>query len=288
MSVIPLDSAWIAANPPPVHGGGTTKNSRGHVVVVGGARGVPGAPRLTAEAALRAGAGKVQVATIASAVIALGTLLPEAGMLSMPEDDAGELAATSDPRFMEALGRCGAVVVGPGMGSIVAARAVARQVVDAAAAAAVVLDAAAILAADRIATRCRGALLLTPNHDEMARLLDVSLERVGENPEAFVRAACKRFDATVVLKGDETHISTTSGECLHYPGGGVGLATGGSGDVLAGAIASLLSRGMTPFAAAGWGVWLHGQAARRLAAEPGPVGFLARELPGQFPRLLPQ
>jgi ADP-dependent NAD(P)H-hydrate dehydratase len=99
--------------------------------------------------------------------------------------------------------------------------------------------------------------------------------------------AARQFRATVVLKG-ETTVIVSGSAVLHYDGGGVGLATAGSGDLLAGAIAGILSRGAAPLTAAGWGVWLHGQAARRLATDPGPIGFLARELPREFPHLLPQ
>ena len=288
MSAVALDSAWIAAHPAPVHGEGTTKNSRGHVIVAGGARTVPGAPRLTAEAALRAGAGKVQVATIASAVIALGVLLPEAGMLPLAEDDAGEIDVRDDDALTKALGRCDAVVIGPGMGSTEAARVLVGTIAAAASEPALILDAAAIAAAGLADAGRSGALLLTPNHDEMARLLDRSPDGIAAEPEAAARAASDRFKAVVVLKGRDTFIAVPGERTLHYSGGGVGLATGGSGDVLAGALAGLLSRGASPLVAAGWAVWLHGQAARRLAAEPGPVGFLARELPDQFPRLLPQ
>ena len=287
MTHVAIDSAWIAANPPPVHGDGTTKNSRGHVVIVGGARLVPGAPRLTAEAALRAGAGKVQVATIASAAILLGVMLPEAGIIALPEDGDGEIAAPDAGPMHQPLDRCDTVVIGPGMGSRDAAIACARAA-GAVTQAAIILDAAAIAGAPPLRERWTGDLVLTPNHQEMALLLDTDEAAIADDPAAAALDAAQRFGATVLLKGRDTHVAQPDGGPLYFPGGGVGLATGGSGDVLAGAVAGLLSRGASPLIAAGWGIWLHGQAARRLAAEPGPIGFLARELPGQFPRLLPQ
>lgn len=287
MKTIQLDSAWIAANPAPVHGGGTTKDSRGHVVLVGGGRAVPGAPRLTAEAAFRAGAGKVQIATIGSAAIALGVLLPEAGILPLLEDDEGEIVATVTGPLARAIERCDVALVGPGMGTGDAAREWGGLISGSAPGKALVLDAAAIAGA-ALARERAGPLILTPNHDEMARLLEQEPDAIANDPAAAARTATERFGAIVVLKGSDTVITAPGEAPLHYPGGGVGLATGGSGDVLAGAIAGLLSRGTSPLIAAGWGVWLHGQAARRLAAEPGPIGFLARELPDQFPRLLPQ
>lgn len=111
---------------------------------------------------------------------------------------------------------------------------------------------------------------------------------IADAPEAIAVEIAAEYGAIVVLKGSETMIAAPDGTVLLYGGGGTGLATGGSGDVLAGAIGGLLSRGTLPPVAAGWGVWLHGQSGRRVATTSGPIGFLAREVPGEFPRLLPQ
>jgi ADP-dependent NAD(P)H-hydrate dehydratase len=81
-------------------------------------------------------------------------------------------------------------------------------------------------------------------------------------------------------------IAAPDGTCLIYPGGGVGLATGGSGDVLAGIIGGLLARGASPLVATGWGVWLHGEAGRRVGERLGSIGFLARELLPEIPGLM--
>lgn len=283
-----LDSTWIAAHPLPVHGRGTNKNTRGHVVVIGGGRSVPGAPRLTAEGALRAGAGKVQVATIASAAMLLGVAMPEIGVIPIKENNEGEIAGDVGRVLGEALGRCDAAVVGPGMMAHADVDALVGSV-RATSVAFLILDAAAIAASEKAVRSTRDQhLLLTPNHDEMGRLMACDVTAVRDNCETVARDAAERFRATVVLKGDTTLIATKDGDLLQYDGGGVGLATGESGDVLVGAIAGLLSRGASPLTASGWGVWLHGQSGRRLASNPGPIGFLARELPKEFPRLLPQ
>lgn len=90
----------------------------------------------------------------------------------------------------------------------------------------------------------------------------------------------------VVLKGAETFIASGEDAPLHYGVGAPGLGTAGSGDVLAGIIGGLLARGMEPVAAAGWGVWLHGEAGRAASAAIGPVGFLARDLLPHIPGLM--
>ena len=290
-AVTPLDSAWVAANPAPVHGGGTTKNSRGRVLAIGGSLRVPGALRLTGEAAFRAGAGKVQLATVAGAALPLGMAVPEAAVIALDED-GGQIAGDGGATLGKALDSCGAVVVGPGIDdNDVAMRLGRRVLADVCDDAEVVVDAGAIGGLRHCRTelaRFGGRVVITPHHGEMAVLTGLSVDAIAADPQTVARDTARDFGILVVLKANDTVIATPDGTLLHYRGGGIGLATGGSGDVLAGAIAGLLSRGSEPLVAAGWGVWLHGHAGRRLATERGPIGFLARELPGEFPRLLPQ
>jgi hydroxyethylthiazole kinase-like uncharacterized protein yjeF len=287
----PLDRKWIAANPLPVHGSGTTKNSRGRVLAIGGSRIVPGALRLTGEAALRAGAGKLQMATVESAAL-LGLFVPEAATISLPEDADGEIAAGPGSRLDTALDACGALVIGPGIGKPDAARRLLDLILQQPDAdMTLVIDAMAIGCARDLRTQLAplsGRLVFTPHYGEMAILTGQDEDDIAADPAAIASRVAAEYGAIVVLKGSDSVIAAPDGALLHYVGGGSGLATGGSGDVLAGAIAGLLSRGAPPLVAAGWGVWLHGESGRRVAAATGPIGFLARELPVEFPRLLPQ
>lgn len=289
--VTPLDSAWIAANPPPVHGGGTTKNSRGRVLAIGGSARVPGATRLTGEAALRAGCGKLQMATVASAAMVLGVAVPEAAVIALDEAD-GQIAGDGGEVLGKAIGSCDAVAVGPGIDDHDTAERMARRVLaEAGDDTAVLVDAGAIGALSRCRdalARFGGRVVITPHHGEMAVLTGLSAEAIAADPRTIACETARDYGLVVVLKADDTWIATPEGAVLHYLGGGIGLATAGSGDVLAGAIAGLLSRGAEPLVAAGWGVWLHGHAGRRLAVARGPIGFLAREIAAEFPRLLPQ
>lgn len=285
--MIALDAAWRAAHPLPMPAGETDKNSRGQLLVIGGARRVPGAVTLTAEAALRVGAGKVRVATIATAALPIGVVMPEIGVLALPEDDGGNIAVSDDAALIATLERVDAVAVGPGMGDPDAAAALVRWAVPRVRADAVLLlDGAAVACAGKLAdvlAPLAGRLILTPHPGEMASLMDCSPDAIED--DAAGRAAA-RFGAVVALKGTHTVIAAPDAEPLRYAGGGVGLATGGSGDVLAGVIAGLAARGATPRDATAWGVWLHGEAGRTLAGDVGPMGFLARELPPVLPRLL--
>ena len=289
-TAIEIDLAWLSANPLPRPGEDTDKNSRGHVVAIGGSRQVPGGLLLTAEAALRAGAGKVQLATVASCALGIGIAIPEAGVLALGETEDGEIDAAGIAPLRENLERCDCVIVGPAMSSADRAcellDAMLRGLLERQS---LVLDAVALHAArGREQALCahRGALILTPNPDELASLLGCDEARIADDPAGCARTAAQRLGAVMVCKGSETFVADPEGALLRYPGGGVGLATGGSGDVLAGIVAALLARGAEPLTAAAWSVWLHGEAGRQLAGSVGPIGFLARELPPLIPGLL--
>jgi len=287
---VPLDAAWRAAHPLPDHGAHTDKNDRGRVLLVGGGRFVPGALGLTGEAALRAGAGKLQIATIDAAAMHLGVLVPEAAMIGLATSDDGEIAPRAAAGLADAARHCHSLLIGPGMVSEPSACALIEGLLplldeDHVA----VLDAAAIGAARAHAPLIAGLggrVILTPHHGEMARLTGVAAEEIASDPVACAQSAACLFNAVIVLKAGETVVAAPDGETLVYDGGCVGLATGGSGDVLAGIVAGLAAQGADPMTAAAWGAWLHGEAGRRAAEHIGPIGFLARDLPSRIPGLM--
>jgi hydroxyethylthiazole kinase-like uncharacterized protein yjeF len=286
----PLDAGWLAANPLPGHGADTDKNARGRVLLVGGSMFVPGALGLTGEAVLRAGAGKLQIATVDAAAMHLGVLVPEAAMIGLPTAEDGEIAAHAADQLVDAARYCHALLIGPGMVSEPSACALIDRLLPLLGDGHVaVLDAAAICAARGHASQLAGLggrAILTPHHGEMAKLTGVSAGEIGADPLACAQSVASRFNLVVVLKSSETVIAAPGGETLLYTSDCPGLATGGSGDVLAGIIAGLAARGVPPLAAAAWGVWLHGEAGRRVAGRVGPIGFLARELIAEIPALM--
>jgi NAD(P)H-hydrate repair Nnr-like enzyme with NAD(P)H-hydrate dehydratase domain len=129
-------------------------------------------------------------------------------------------------------------------------------------------------------------VILTPHIKEMAALLKCKTDRVSGDPFGAVQKAVKKFKVNVLLKGAETLLALTDGRFYRHRGGNMGLATGGSGDTLAGLMGGLLARGAPPAEAAIWAVYVHARAGERLAQRIGPLGFLARELPAEFPGLL--
>lgn len=283
-----LDSNWLRAHPLPVPHNDTDKNGRGRVLAIGGCRNVPGGIQLTVEAALRAGAGKVQVVTIESAALALGIAMPEAAVFGLPESAAGEMVAGDSDLLRALVGRCDAIVAGPAMSDARAASAMTAQLLDMCDVQ-LVLDAAMLmnLAEHTNTLRAMGRpAVLTPHIGELSAMLLCDADVIERDRLSAVRRASERFGAICVLKGSTSLIAASEGEVFAFAGGGVGLATGGSGDVMAGIIAGLCARGADALDATLWAVWLHGEAGRRCAEQIGPIGFLARELLAHVPGLM--
>jgi len=283
-----LDSNWLRQHPLPEPDHHADKNARGRVFIIGGCTRVPGGLLLTAEAALRAGAGKVQVATARSTALALGVAMPEIAVFPIDEDHEGEIACLHDG-LDEFIARSDAIVVGPAMSGAKAAGTALDRLLAAKDGPALVVDAAALMElpsrAAALAARKTPAIL-TPHIGEMAAMLDCDAAAIEADRPSAVRRAAETFGAVVTLKGSTSLVGDRDGALFAYAGGGVGLATGGSGDVLAGIAAGLAARGAPPLEAALWASWLHGEAGRRCAMEIGPLGFLARELLLQVPGLM--
>jgi hydroxyethylthiazole kinase-like uncharacterized protein yjeF len=259
-----------------------TKNERGTVLVVGGARSTPGAVLLAGLASLRVGAGKLTVATSDEYAGPLGVAMPEAGVVGLPTTGGGGL----DPRAAEEVADLAkgvdAVLFGPGMAEPANTRALVRHVLthlaespvvvlDAMAATSGVLD----LGAEALGAKC----VITPNTAEAGYLLD---DTDADDAELAHRLV-DRYGVTAVLNNS---VATPGAETFSIPTGNPGLATSGSGDVLAGAVAGIAARTADALAAALWGVALHGTAGDRLAERVGRVGFLARELLDELPACL--
>ncbi len=264
------------------------KEERGRVLVVGGGRETPGAVVLAGLAALRAGAGKLQVATGASNAALVASSLPEARVFALPETRSGKLSRSACARLEEHLGKAQCVCVGPGMiedESVVRfVETTLRMCRDVP----VVLDAGAVAclkAGRELLHALGGRAIVTPNADELAEIYGEEFAARGGALEAARRAA-RELRAVVVLKGRETFVASPEGDTFVNRAGSVGLATSGSGDVLAGVIAGLVARGAEARRAAAWGVYLHSLAGERLKRKVGPLGFLARELPAEIPPLM--
>ncbi|MBL0406911.1 NAD(P)H-hydrate dehydratase [Microvirga aerilata] len=265
------------------------KDQRGRVLVVGGSLAVPGAVLLAATAALRAGAGKLQIATCQSIALHLGLAVPEALVVGLPETGAGEIDPEAAPLLRERIARCDAALIGPGMIDEEGAATLTASILTCDPGPAFVLDAGALgqLKDLRgVLARHGGRMVVTPHAGEMANLIGISKSAVLSNPAEIAGGTARLLSCVVALKGAHTYIASPDGERWSYSDGDVGLATSGSGDTLAGIIAGLLARGVPPAQAAQWGVFLHGEAGNRLARARGRLGFLARELLAEIPSIM--
>jgi hydroxyethylthiazole kinase-like uncharacterized protein yjeF len=265
------------------------KERRGAVLVVAGGARVPGAPILAGLAALRAGAGKLQLAAPPTAAVSLGMAVPEAAIVVAPVTASGEIDVAASDLLSSVAERCDAVVIGPGMVEPHAASRLLLRLMQALPDAAFVADAAAVTGLDAETPLARVAgprLVLTPHAGEMARLTGLAKAEVTADPLAAARRVSERLGAVVVMKGATTYVASPDGGAWRHAGGVVGLGTSGSGDVLAGAIGGFLARGAAPVTAALWGVCVHAEAGHRLTASTGALGFLAREILDEIPRCL--
>ncbi len=284
-SAIEIDARLLREWPLPEPGTFADREERGSLLVIAGSREMPGAASLAAIAALRAGAGRLTVATVTSMASGFALSHPEVRIVALPETDGGGFAPDGLAKIESLLGQVDAVLVGPGLMESSATRAFTRRVVKRTTRAAIVLDA---LAMDLIldVRRFEQPLLLAPHAGEMAHLIGVPKEQIVAEPERYARQAALRWNAVVVLKGASTFVATPDGGCWCHVSTHVGLATSGSGDALAGIIAGLATRGAPLAQAAAWGVALHSRAGRALAERVGPIGYLASELAAEVPRLM--
>lgn len=272
--VLALTPSRLKSWPLPVPDG--DKNSRGTVLVVGGARATPGAVLLAGMAALRAGAGKLQIATTDSTAVALGVAVPEAMVVGLPETPLGALVGRAPEQLADLVAQADVVLIGPGLVDVDETAALLEDVLAAASSeTAVVLDAYALgaLAGRPELLHGRASVpVLTPNLSEGGVLLGRDL---GDDIDREAALIAKKYDCVVSLFG---HIADPEKGAWRDETGGSGLGTSGSGDVAAGVVAGLLARGATPAQAACWGIYVHASAGERLAVKHGRASYLAREI----------
>lgn len=257
------------------------KGDFGKILLLCGSRGYTGAAALTAMGALRSGAGLVYLGVPEGIYAIEAVKLTEPVIFPLP-DAGGMLSEAAVDEILTLLPKMDAVLIGCGLGqssgTLAALEAVLRHfsgpvVVDA--------DGINLLAAHKDLLRGRtGTTILTPHAGEFARLGYSADQRI----EAAV-AAARELGCIMLLKGHETVI--TDGETVYLnPTGNPGMATGGSGDVLAGIIVSLLGQGLAPLQATAVAAWLHGAAGNLCAEELGQYGMLPTDMVQRLPRLM--
>jgi NAD(P)H-hydrate epimerase len=246
----------------------STKYTAGSVLIVGGSRGLTGAPALAAVAAFRADAGYVAVAAPESALPVLETTLLEVVKRPLAEDHSGRLLPRSADAIVEAAEKADAVAIGPGLGRSDGTVELVRILLDRLALP-IVLDADALWELEPFARAA--PTVLTPHSGELARLLGADSRDVDAHRLASAQRAATRFGAVVLLKGADTIVASPREGVLVATYGTPALATAGSGDVLTGIVAAFLAKGMDPRLAAGTAAVAHGVAAELVDPQPGTV-----------------
>jgi NAD(P)H-hydrate epimerase len=258
------------------------KGDFGKILLLCGSEGFTGAAALAAMGALRSGAGLVYIGVPRGIYAIEAVKLNEAIVFPLPEEN-GKLSAAALPQILRRLPQMDAVLIGPGLGQSEGTLAVTRAVLEEAACPVVVdADGINVLAAHKdILRERRYSTILTPHAGEFRRLGgEIGRGRLS-NAVAFARDT----GCILVLKGHETVI-TDGEESYVNPTGNPGMAVGGSGDVLAGVIVSLLGQKLPPLQAAACGCWLHGAAGDICAGEIGQYGMLPSDMVEVLPRLM--
>ncbi len=260
------------------------KGSFGHVLVLGGSRGMSGAAFLATQGALRAGAGLVTAGVPACIGAAMEMKTTEAMTLELPETLAGGLGADAVRLVQDFSVRSSVALIGPGMGRHEDTMETVRELIR-------TLDRPLVLDADalfalaghiEILAATDALAVLTPHPGEMARLTGLSVRQIQSDLIGVARRSAAEWGNIVVLKGPRTVVAFPDGEIFINPTGNSGMATGGMGDALAGVIAALIAQGLSSHDAAVLGVYLHGLAGD-MVAEERPAGMTAQDLTEQIP-----
>jgi len=266
------------------------KGSFGHALIVAGSVGKTGAAIMAGNAALRAGAGLVTIATPESVLPIIAAAHPEYMTEALPGTDAGSLstAALTSGRYAQAVRGKSVVAMGPGAGQHPDTQEFIRTIV-ADTEVPMVLDADGLNAFDgrgeSLSRRRAEKLVLTPHPGEMARLLGSSIAEVQKDRVKTALDAARKWNAQVVLKGFHTIVASPKGQVFVNTSGNPALAKGGSGDVLTGLLAGLIAQ----FGAddlvrvVALGVYLHGRAADLLSEQADASGILAGEVAQAIP-----
>lgn len=266
---------------PPVREPESNKGTYGKLLLICGSVGMGGAALMATQAALRCGAGLVKLATVEQNLFAAYPHFPEAVTIPLKAGEDGTISQTQIPRLLEEVKQASAVVLGCGLGQSPALEELLHQVLETCTVP-LLIDADGInLLSKHIEwlSECCGPVILTPHPGEMARLCGKTIAQIQQNREQTALDFGKQHSLVLVLKGHNTLVYDPAGWLWENTTGNPGMARGGSGDVLAGIIGSLLAQpGFTPGQAAGFGVYLHGLAGDLAAANKSQYAMLPTDL----------
>lgn len=256
------------------------KGDYGKVFVVAGSPGMTGAAYLTSQAALRSGSGLVISGIPGSLNPIMEVKLTEVMTRPLSETGSGTLGAKAKPEIIEAAEECDVVALGPGLGTKKETVTLVKDLIR-------VLTRPLVLDADGLNAfegdvetlgMRKFRTVITPHPGEMARLLDREISAIQSDRIGVARSVAELTDCVVCLKGHRTVVAGPDGSSYVNETGNSGMATGGSGDVLTGMIASFIGQGIDDYSAAVSGVYLHGLAGDIAAEKKGPFSMIASDI----------
>jgi hydroxyethylthiazole kinase-like uncharacterized protein yjeF len=257
------------------------KGSFGRVLVTAGSLNYIGAAYLACQGAQRAGAGLVTLAMAGSLQPILATKLTEVTYLPLPEAQPGFISVEAGDVITQQSDRYDVLLMGCGLGQDPSTVEFVSSLILEKEVPLPVLDADAINILPKIPEWWQWLTddaILTPHPGEMARLCSLTIDEIQSDRLGITRRFAAEWHQTIVLKGAYTVIATTDGRCRVSPFANPGLASAGTGDVLAGVIAGLVAQGLMPFEAASLGVYLHGRAGEMVKEKIGDAGMIASDL----------
>ncbi|HHV31078.1 MAG TPA: NAD(P)H-hydrate dehydratase [Clostridiales bacterium] len=265
----------------------SNKGNYGRLLCVCGSEGMAGAAVMSAGAAVRCGAGIVDIALPRSIYGIVGSRLAEPVYTLLDRTESGTITETSREALLQSLGKASACLLGCGLGQSSFALDLLMEVL-AHSKIPLIIDADGINLLAQHINRLKTAevpVILTPHPGEMARLLKTTVRDVQAHRLEYAQKFAFTYGVTLVLKGAGTIIAGPSGAAYLNPTGNAGMAKGGSGDVLAGMIASFVAQGIEPYQAAVGAVYLHGEAGDRCAKEFSQRAMLPTDLIQMLPKL---
>lgn len=267
------------------------KGTFGKVLVVAGSINYIGAAYLACSGAMRAGAGLVTLATPNSLQPILASKLTEATYLPLPEAEPGIIAAGAVEVITGQCHQYEALLLGCGLGQSPATAEFVSKLISQKGLPPLVLDADALNILWGIPdwqNRLAENSILTPHPGEMNRLCGLAIDEIQSDRIGTATKYAAEWNKTIVLKGAYTVVANTDGRCRVSPFANPGLASAGTGDVLAGAIAGMAAQGLSPFDAASMGVYLHGEAGDMIRNLLGDSGMIASDLLIALPAVIKQ
>jgi hydroxyethylthiazole kinase-like uncharacterized protein yjeF len=270
----------------PARSRNANKGSFGKVMVVAGSVNYSGAAYLACSGALRGGAGLVTLATARTLQPVVASRLAEATYLPLPEAEPGVIGGEAREVIRKGMGQYNVLLIGCGLGQHPATAGMVKSLLGKKGLPAAVIDADGLNIISSVKEWWReipGDTVLTPHPGEMSRLCGLTVEKIQADRINIAMKYAAEWQKTVVLKGAYTVTATADGRCAVSPFANPGMASGGTGDVLAGVIAGLAAQGLLPYEAAALGVYLHGAAGEKVRNEMGDTGMVASDLLAKLP-----